>query len=318
MKCAELVYFRNGTTSKMKYVVTWTLIAWVAASVGGAMVPSSSSSMETRVVGSQKCLIGPSRQEQLYPPLVLIGGMAQTIASWQHQIPSLSKNRLVIVYECLGQGKANHNLQDVSLPKQAETLFETLDVIVGADDPVDLVGCSFGGRVGMAAACSQPQRIRKLHLTGVASDRSNFGHLAVEAWKDNIKSDLSLRSFAWSVLLATYSADFLRSQPIERYLTLICETNSPEGLLALLEQAEVSDTADPWHVASMAKRMSREDLDGRICVGELDQMAPVNHVQDLCQQLGWIEPSVIPGCSHAVSLEAGRRWKDEVLLFLND
>jgi pimeloyl-ACP methyl ester carboxylesterase len=280
------------------------------------MAPTPSS-IETRFVGSQKCLIAPPRQEQWYPPLVLIGGMAQTSASWQHQIPSLSKNRQLIVYECLGQGKANHDLQDVSLPKQAEALFETLDIIVGPDDPVDIVGFSFGGRVGMASACLQPQRIRKLHLTGVASDRSSYGHLAIEAWKDSIRNDPSLRSFAWSVLLATYSADFLRSQPIERYLNHICDTNSPEGLLALLEQAEVSDTEDPWHVVSMAKRLPR-NLAGKICVGELDRMAPVNHVQELCQQLGWIEPSVIPECAHAVSLEAGRRWKDDVLLFLNN
>lgn len=175
-------------------------------------------------------VITPTGGEVLHPTMILIGGMAQTKASWEHQLPYLSKNRQVIVYECMGQGKDSEEEgdgpdgknNDVSLQAQAEKLLVTLlqnednNEIDLSPTPVDLVGFSFGARVAMATMTLLNAReensscIRKLHLTGVATDRSDYGHLAVEAWKECLQQDLSLRSFAWSILMATYSSSFLR------------------------------------------------------------------------------------------------------------
>ena len=200
--------------------------------------------------------------ETLYPTMFLLGGMAQTVSSWEHHLPALSKNRKVVVYECIGQGKSWEEeeeetlepslFQNVSLPFQAETLLELIQEVEPNSKSVDLVGFSFGARVSMASACIKPELIRKLHLTGVATDRSDYGHLAVEAWKESLKNDKSLRSFAWSILMATYSPTFLRSQPVEKYIEHISRTNSRLGLMALLEQAEVTDKDDPWHVINLS------------------------------------------------------------------
>lgn len=254
----------------------------------------------------------------LHPPLVLIGGMAQTKGSWDHHLPSLSRNRQVIVYECIGQGKSNldpSELQNVSLQMQAETLTEK--VLRDLEVPVDLVGFSFGARVALATACLSPDCIRKMHLTGVASERSNYGNLAIEAWKSSVQSDPSLRLFAWSILMATYSPSFLQSQPMDRYIDHICKTNSREGLLALLKQAEVSDLDDPWHVVNMAERIKQKGISGKLCVGELDHMAPKEQAIDLCSKLGFTDTLVIPNCGHAVAIEGARAWKQDVLDFLN-
>jgi len=47
-------------------------------------------------------------------PLVLIGGTAQSIGSWEHYLSSFSKKRDVLVYECLGQGPAPQLSSDVN------------------------------------------------------------------------------------------------------------------------------------------------------------------------------------------------------------
>lgn len=267
---------------------------------------------------SDRCLVLEPTQKKLHPPLVLIGGMAQSFRSWDHQLPYLSKNRKVIVYECLGQGRNGSilNLENVSLPAQATTLVETLDDL--SLEQVDLVGFSFGGRVAMATGCLHPKRLRKLHLTGVAADRSDYGHLAMEAWQDIIQSDRSLRSFAWSILMATYSPNFLRNQPIERYLEHICQSNAAEGLLSLFEQAEVNNPDDPWHVVNMARQINEWGIPGKLCVGDLDLMAPPNHAKELCQILGWPSPEIVSNCGHAVGLEAARARRTDVLSFLDE
>jgi pimeloyl-ACP methyl ester carboxylesterase len=285
--------------------------------------PGNSPSYEISFIGGQRCLkIPATKPNEQYPTLVLLGGIAQTISSWEHHLPNLSKKRQVLVYECVGQGPPSKILDyhNATLPFQAQRLVETLE-LVDPNRPVDIVGFSFGARVAMAAKCLYPERIRKLHLTGVGVDRSDYGHLALKAWKDSILSDRTLRAFAWSVLLATYSPAFLRSQGprIERFIEHISTTNHAEGLLALLEQAEISDPNDAWHVLSMAERLQGGIIgESHICVGEFDQMAPVSQAQQLCQLLeSGSHPSVIPNCGHAVGLESPRQWRENVLTFLD-
>ena len=184
-------------------------------------------------------------------------------------------------------------------------------------------------------------------MTGIGTDRSDYGHLAIRSWMDALQysrkgtvGEIIRRShddadaddadaddavvvpssFAWSVLLATYSPSFLRRQgwkKLETWIHHICQSNDRQGLLALLEQAEVTDEHDPWHVRSMAQRLDRT-ISGHLCVGGLDVMAPPNETRQLCQLLGWNdEPTIIENCGHAVGMEAPRKWRDDVLNFLN-
>ena len=288
-----------------------------------------SSSQRQLIVCGRPILIVPSVREELHPTLVLLGGIAQTISSWQHHLHTLSKNRQVIVYECLGQGETLNEgtgvsgpiLENVTLPFQAELLLCTLNKLVDPNSKIDIAGFSFGGRVAMAAACLKPERIRRLHLTGVAADRSDYGHMAIQAFKENIHSDPSLRSFAWSILLASYSSSYLRNLPgdmLDRFLSNICTNNSPHGLYALLQQAEINDKTNPWHVCNMAGRIGGTNIHGRLCVGDGDQMAPVDQVK-LLNNVGWTDSDfdVIPNCGHAAIVEAPRAWKDSLLSFLD-
>jgi pimeloyl-ACP methyl ester carboxylesterase len=209
---------------------------------------------------------------------------------------------------------------NASLPSQAEKLLETLDEIVTPEESVDIAGFSFGGRVSMAAACINPNKFRRIHLTGVACDRTDYGHLAMESFKDIIQNDPSLRSFAWSLLLATYSPRYLRQlskDNLERILNHVASNNSPDGLLAILEQAEVRDESDPWHVGCMADRLGGSTVETKICVGEHDHMAPESQVRILCDKLGAPELDVLPNCGHAVVVESPRAWKNSVTSFLN-
>jgi pimeloyl-ACP methyl ester carboxylesterase len=232
-----------------------------------------------------------------------------------------------VVFECIGQGTGGKTSKsdtttkytNASLPFQAEKLLETLDGL-GLDNLVDIAGFSFGARVAMAAACIDRSRFRRVHLTGVACDRTDYGHLAMESFKDIIQSDPSLRSFAWSILLATYSPQYLRKLPkenLEKILNHITSNNSAEGLLAILDHAEVGEESDPWHVRSMADRLNSMVVT-KLCVGQYDQMAPESQVRILRDKLGGPDLDVIPNCGHAVVVESPRAWKNSVVSFLNE
>ena len=194
------------------------------------------------------------------PPLVVLGGMAQSISNWEFHLSSLSQHRSVLMYEPIGQGpppppppphpRANNNsfpdqcyYDDVSLQRQGEDFWNVVDEaffsprsyyyqqqsLIGEDamSTIDVASFSFGGRVSLAAATLQPNRIRRLHLTGVGAERDALANVHIACWKDLLANDSHdtihnnisrsprdnsrLRSFAWSIILASYSEQFLAS-----------------------------------------------------------------------------------------------------------
>ena len=262
----------------------------------------------------QRCLFVPaSSPSPEYPPLVLVGGLGQTIGSYESHVPYLSRDRNVLVYECLGQGFPENNgdvYSNVTLPFQAERLLMTVKEVISGE--FDFVGFSLGGRIGMAAATLNGD-IRRLHLTGIASRRSLQGEVALEAWRNMIQ-DGNLQGFAWSALQTTYSASFLHANKhrLSAWVHRLQHSNSEAGLLSLLGQAYPDSPEDPWQVSSMATRIPHK---GRILVGECDSM--IVDPGALASVLQWESPHVIPGCGHAVPLEHPRTWRNHVLEFLD-
>jgi pimeloyl-ACP methyl ester carboxylesterase len=214
---------------------------------------------------------------------------------------------------------------NVSLMYQAQSLNAAIREAFGSQQ-VDIAGFSLGGRVAMATAVLYPSLIRRLHLTGVAAQREAYGQLLLWSWRDllllnNGHAGDSLRPFAWSILLSTYSPKFVAAQGPERIQTWvqhICNTNCKDGLLALLEQTEFQ--SDPaWHPLGMAHRMLMQTkVHGRLVVGSLDQMATPFEVQQLSNTLEWGDIEIIPDCGHAVPMQEARLWRNNLLSFLNE
>jgi len=265
---------------------------------------------------------------QTLRPLVVVPGFAQTLQAYEHHLPSLSagdsrqqrkKKRDVLLYQPLGVGRTASTSagEDVSLPAQARRLVQTVDDLFFSDTDgdntcsksFDLAGFSMGGRIGLCAACLFPDRISKLHLTGVAHRPSEHARIHFRTWKHQLATVAAtkagnanrgaptaknMEAFAWSALLATYSPSFLLSQTPERlqsWVEALSKSHTPEGLHALLEQTH--DDED-WSVAAMARRVADAAADETrasvltnvgFCVGGEDRMSPVETVRDLASAL---------------------------------
>jgi pimeloyl-ACP methyl ester carboxylesterase len=240
------------------------------------------SSMETTPFDKHNNAIA-NHSHHIHPPLVILGGMAQTISNWEFHLSFLSQHRSVLMYEPLGQGRPpEHNstpdqyYDDVSLKRQGEDFWKVIDeafFIPGSqyyqqhttdddDDPrtIDVASFSFGGRISLAAATLQPNRIRRLHLTGVGAERDALANVHIACWRDLLSADTTdevdytnnhssrcssrMRSFAWSIILSTYSKQFLASAGPDRtktWVESVCQNNTVEGLRAILSQAHDDD-----------------------------------------------------------------------------
>eukprot|EP00566_Odontella_aurita_P019693 CAMPEP_0113532812 /NCGR_PEP_ID=MMETSP0015_2-20120614/4263_1 /TAXON_ID=2838 /ORGANISM="Odontella" /LENGTH=298 /DNA_ID=CAMNT_0000431807 /DNA_START=330 /DNA_END=1226 /DNA_ORIENTATION=+ /assembly_acc=CAM_ASM_000160 len=270
------------------------------------------------------------------PPLIVMGGMAQSVEAYEHHLPSLSTNRDVLVYECLGQGPTplsqNQRVTDVSLSVQADILDDVLAEAFPSHTEFDIAGFSLGGRIAMAFAASRPHRVRRMHLTGVASHRGEYGRLVLEQWRDLLpREDIKdsddcgrrLRAFGWSAILATHSDDFLANvgpEKIRKWVEGVRNRCTYDGLAAILAHAHPGEDSD-WSTSSMAQRIAQSTITGRLVVGELDRMAPVEGALRLEEELGWNEGScaleIVQRCGHAVPTESGRWWRNDVTKFIS-
>ena len=252
------------------------------------------------------------------PPLLIIPGTAQSIELWEQHVPFLSKTRAVVICEPLGVGLQVPKDMDMSIASQAETLRRTLDEI--NDDSLscalDVAGFSLGGRIALALACLDPTKINRIHLTGVSLQRSDWGALQIASWKDLLKHGQDLRPFAWSALLASYSPEFLMKQKdrLPQWIEGVCQRHTLEGLRQLVQETHNEDDSH-WSVAAMAERLP-PGLVGRLCVGESDQLAPVDEAKSLAEVLQWPTPTIIQQAAHVPPIENPRAWRRDLETFI--
>lgn len=275
-------------------------------------------------IAGRRCLLKIS-QDSDKPPVVLLGGTAQSIASWEPHVPVLSKDRSLLVYEGMGQGPEPGDLTDVSLPAQATQLEKTVteaffpnhndDEMLPQQQQVNVVGFSLGARIAMAYATLYPSRIHKLHLTGVSTTAATpAGQVALESWKHLLKQN-NLQGFAWSILQATYSPAFLQRNlhRLPQWIDFIESTNTADGLLELLEQTR----QEGWSPHDMALKIKNSaTVECQVVVGALDKMAPPPSDASSSSFLGGGSIHVMPNCGHAVPTEQARLWRNHVLDFL--
>ena len=301
----------------------------------GGLILCVSRGLQTETLCGHRCrLAGPAQPlVPPRPPLVLIGGTAQTIDSWAGHVPKLSRHRLVLCYETAGQAgafNAPFDLTDCGLGRHAADFARVVHAAGLAGAPVDVCGFSFGGRVALAAAAGlgashdvlSPPDIRRLALTGVAADRGAVGRGVVRAWGASLGAG-DLREFARNLIRSTYSARHVAENQgrIDRLVDATVAANSLAGLRAIVEQTHTDDPSDPTHPLAMARKINSAGDGvhverGQLLVGAEDTLSPVGAARELADVAGW-EFGVIDDAGHAVPAEQPAAWRSAVADFLD-
>ncbi len=245
-------------------------------------------------------------------PLVLLGGMTQTLASWSGQLRPMSVHRPVLAYETRGQGGTELSIADCGFERHVAD-FEALLDAKGLPQ-VDLAGFSFGGRVGLAIAASLPDRVRRLVVTGVALDRGVVGKLIIGGWM------ATLRTGDLEALARVSLPDILGPAYLEKHAHLVegmvkaaTTRNRFEGVKALFEHTMTLASDAPWTARNLAARLQCPVL---AIGGALDRLAPPSDVRALAELCGgdFVE---IPDVGHTVAIEAPESWRTAVERFLD-
>lgn len=249
-----------------------------------------------------------------HPPLVILGGMTQTLASWGGQLRPLSAARPVVVYEARGQGHSELAVADVSPARHVDD-FVALLAALALPAPVDLCGFSFGGRVALAIAATRPELVRRLVVTGVSAGRGALGRVIVRAWRAALATG-DLEALAWLSLADTLGPAYLERHEhmLDAMIKAVVTRNRFAGISALFAQTMHDVATSPWHPLSLAPRVLAPTL---LIAGALDRLAPVAELDALARAFPRAtRAEVVPAVGHTVPIEAPERWRSLVLEFL--
>jgi pimeloyl-ACP methyl ester carboxylesterase len=101
------------------------------------------------------------------PPLIMILGLGQDVATWHFQISELSKHVRLIVFDNRDSGKSSRCSVNYTTEIMARDILGLMDHL--AIDRTHLLGTSMGGMIAQHVALMAPERIDSLILAGTTS-----------------------------------------------------------------------------------------------------------------------------------------------------
>jgi pimeloyl-ACP methyl ester carboxylesterase len=219
--------------------------------------------------------------------VLLHGGMC-TADTWMMQTEALGAGRRLLLPEQRGHGRTA-DVGEVSYELMADDTVAFLEAVAGG--PVDLVGWSDGGNVGLHVALRRPDLVRKLVVIG-----SNFHH---EGTIPALLEDMGGEEDGGDVLREAYQAV------------------SPDGpdhwpviKGKLLDMWRTGPTLTEADLATI-------DLPVLVLVGD-DDAVHLRHTVALFEGLPQGQLAIVPGTSHLVPIEKADLVNRLVVDFLDD
>ena len=166
----------------------------------------------------------------------------------------------------------------------------------------------------MNVIANNPSLIRRAHITGVSAERDPMAKIILASWKD-LLNERSLKAFAWSIILSTYSERFLAMNGPEKisfWVDHIISNNLQIGLSKLIEQTGESDPLE------LANQIKQSQTRIQLAVGGDDKVSNIEQVERLNSLLGLRDVVLVyKSCGHAVLNERPDRWRKQALEFLS-
>ena len=111
-------------------------------------------------------------------PLLLLHGNGGSMAVFSYQIPEFAKHFKVIAVDSRAQGRSTDSSAEITYALMASDMSALISQLhLG---PVNVVGWSDGGNIGLELALAHPEQVKKLVTFG-----ANYTHVDYEAPPDN-------------------------------------------------------------------------------------------------------------------------------------
>jgi pimeloyl-ACP methyl ester carboxylesterase len=235
------------------------------------------------------------------PPLVLVHGTTADHTTWRASAPVLARAHRVHAIDRRGRGASGDGPAPYRIDAELADLAAVADAIAAEHSrPVDVVGHSYGGRIGLGAALLTASIRRVVSYEGAPSPPAGQGYgrpgtlERIAALVEAGERDLALEAFFRDIVgmpesdLARYRTDPVwpvRAAAVETSLREIEGERSPAASLEALGRVtqpvlQVLGGASPAPFAEATRALDERLVDGRVVViGGARHAAHHTHVE---------------------------------------
>lgn len=250
------------------------------------------------------------------PKLLLVHGITSSNAMWAGNLPTLTNHFDLIVPDLIGHGRSTGKWNGSSVDAQVEHLALILDSL-GIEEPVYVVGNSYGGAMAANFAERYPERVRALVIyDGPASDYT-------AAIADSV---------ARSVGAKDITDLFTPKNPDEQYRLLSMSLFEPPKVPGFaLEQMYARYSAhSEGYLALLKDLLNKEDLYARkqymwtmpvyVLWGEGDRLIPLSTGRGIAKRnnLPADHLIIVPKAGHVASIEQRSIFEEHLIRILTD
>jgi len=243
-------------------------------------------------------------------PLVLLGGIMMSAASWAAHVPVLSKHVRLILLDMRDQGRSGRMRGEYPLDIHIPDLLKLLDEL--GIERTHVMGVSYGGQVAQRFARMHPERVKTLILANVNHYITNLLGEIGKAWEVAAALNDGERFFQLAIpyiysrqFYATH-LDALRQRQAMFKTTLTKDWF--EGFVRLCHSA-------------MGFRMTPDDLRSlrmpTLLLGaEEDQLTSPRVMAEMFEEIPGSEFVVLPAAGHGACIERPGDFMTPVIGFL--
>jgi len=231
-------------------------------------------------------------------PLVLLNGIAMSVASWEEVARPLAERFQVVRFDFRGQ-LLSPGEPPADVLEHAAEVVDLLDRL--AIDRAHLVATSFGAAVALLVAARWPQRVRSLVSIASADAFDDVMAAEVARWRRACLESLATgdRGLLNDALEpAVYSPGYLAAHDAERALRRRLIAALPdaffEGLTGLLDST--SNVALSGELAAVR-------CPTMVVAAELDGFIPIARTRALAEGIPGARFALVKGAGHAVVVE---------------
>jgi pimeloyl-ACP methyl ester carboxylesterase len=231
------------------------------------------------------------------PVVVMIHGMVMdNLSSLYYTIANpIAQHAEVVLYDLRGHGRSERPDNGYRIADSVDDLIALLDELA-LDQPVHLLGNSYGGTVALAAAVAHPERVAGLVLIEA--------HFAVEGWGEHMAGSLELAGLGLEERDVQNWLEEQGGRKLNRMARRAEELLFETTLVADMRETRPFAVDELRHIACPTLALYGEHSD------------VIDRARDLEAHVPGCELHIYRGASHSVLMESSERIRADVLAWL--
>jgi pimeloyl-ACP methyl ester carboxylesterase len=241
------------------------------------------------------------------PDVLLIGGLGDTVESWQFQLDGLADRYRLTVFDNRGAGRTVLPAGAISAKAMADDAAAVLQALgIGS---AHVAGFSMGSAIAQELALRHPELVRSLVLTSTYARPDALWRSQLSFWRWLVEVAPSERAFFEAFFTWVYTprahADGSVDQIVEEGLPFP-HPQSVEAFQAQVEVCVAHDTAD---------RLAEIAAPTLVLSGDLDSILPPRFGRAVATAIPDARFEVMAGEAHQPFQEAPEEWNARVDAF---